>query len=201
MRLIVGLGNPGREYARTPHNLGFAVIEELAARARLRTRRRAFRAHLWRGRLDGKEVLLAQPQTYMNLSGVAVAELLRAEGLTPAELIVVTDDVALPWGQLRIRERGSAGGHNGLESVITALGTSEFLRVRLGIQPREPESGQAEVGDLAEYVLAPMGADEQRLAEAMVAEAAEAVRMVLREGPKRAMTRFNRRATAGAGEE
>jgi len=188
MRLIVGLGNPGREYALTPHNLGFAVIEALAAQARLRRRQRVFRSELWRGRLDGKEVVLAQPQTYMNLSGPAVAELLRAEDLEPADLIVVADDVALPWGQLRIRERGSAGGHNGLESVIAALETSAFLRVRLGIQPRE-----GEVGDLAEYVLAPMGAKERKLAEAMVAEAADAVRLILREGPSRAMTRFNRR--------
>ena len=188
MRLIVGLGNPGREYALTPHNLGFAVIEALAAQARLRRRQRVFRSELWRGRLDGKEVVLAQPQTYMNLSGPAVAELLRAADLEPADLIVVADDVALPWGQLRIRERGSAGGHNGLESVIAALETSAFLRVRLGIQPRE-----GEVGDLAEYVLAPMGAKERKLAEAMVAEAADAVRLILREGPSRAMTRFNRR--------
>ena len=188
MRLIVGLGNPGREYALTPHNLGFAVIEALAGQARLRRRQRVFRSELWRGRLDGKEVVLAQPQTYMNLSGPAVAELLRAEDLEPADLIVVADDVALPWGQLRIRERGSAGGHNGLESVIAALETSAFLRVRLGIQPRE-----GEVGDLAEYVLAPMGAKERKLAEAMVAEAADAVRLILREGPSRAMTRFNRR--------
>ena len=188
MRLIVGLGNPGREYALTPHNLGFAVIEALAPQARLRRRQRVFRSELWRGRLDGKEVVLAQPQTYMNLSGPAVAELLRAEDLEPADLIVVADDVALPWGQLRIRERGSAGGHNGLESVIAALETSAFLRVRLGIQPRE-----GEVGDLAEYVLAPMGAKERKLAEAMVAEAADAVRLILREGPSRAMTRFNRR--------
>jgi len=191
MRLIVGLGNPGREYALTPHNLGFAVVEELAGQARLRRRQRAFRSELWRGRLDGKEVVLAQPQTYMNLSGPAVAELLRAEGLEPADLIVVADDVALPWGQLRIRERGSAGGHNGLESVIAALETSAFLRVRLGIQPRE-----GVVDDLAEYVLAPMGAEERKLAEAMVAEAADAVRLILREGPSRAMTRFNRRGAA-----
>lgn len=189
MRLIVGLGNPGREYARTPHNLGFAVVARLSELMRIRSRQRAFRAHLWRGRLEGKEVVLAQPQTFMNLSGPAVAELLRAEGLTPADLIVVADDVALPWGQLRIRERGSAGGHNGLESVIAALGTSEFLRVRLGIQPAE-----GKVGDLAEYVLEPMGDDEREVAEAMVGEAAEAVRVILREGPGRAMTRFNRRA-------
>jgi len=190
MRLIVGLGNPGGEYAHTPHNLGFAVVERLAEQARLRSERQGFRARLWRGRLDGEEVLLAQPQTFMNLSGPAVDELRRAEGLAAADLIVVTDDVALPWGQLRIRERGSAGGHNGLESVIAALETEEFPRVRLGIQPAE------EVGDLAEYVLRPMGKDERRVAETMVAEAAEAVRVILREGLARAMTRFNRRAAA-----
>lgn len=192
MRLIVGLGNPGRDYAHTPHNLGFAVVERLVEEARIRTRQRAFRAHLWRGRLDAKEVLLAQPQTYMNLSGVAVAELLRAERLKPADLIVVADDVALPWGQLRIRERGSAGGHNGLESVVAEVGSTEFLRVRLGIQPRGDE-----VGDLAEYVLTPMGPEERRLAAEMVAEATEAVRVILREGPKKAMTRFNRRVAVG----
>ncbi len=171
------------------------MVARLADRTRVRDRQRAFRAHLWRGRLDGKEVLLAQPQTYVNASGVAVKELLRAERLTPADLIVVTDDVALPWGALRIRERGSAGGHNGLESIIEAVGTTEFLRVRLGIQPRE-----AEVGDLADYVLTPMGAEESRRAATMVAEAVEAVRLILREGPQKAMSRFNRRAGAEAPE-
>ena len=128
--------------------------------------------------------------------GEAVSELLRAEGLTPANLIVIADDAALPWGRLRIRERGSAGGHNGLESVIAAVGTTEFLRVRLGI---EPPTGRW--GDLAEYVLTPMSAEERRRAETMVAEAAEAVRLILREGPKRAMTRTNRRAAAPEAEE
>lgn len=190
MRLIVGLGNPGREYAHTPHNLGFAVIERLAEQARLRTRQQRSHAHLWRGRLDQTEVMLAQPQTYMNASGLAVGSLLRAKGLTPADLIVVTDDVTLPWGMLRIRERGSAGGHKGLESVIAALDTSEFVRVRLGIQP--PEGA---VGDLADYVLTPMSAEERQRAEEMVAEATEAVRVILREGAKRAMERFNRRVS------
>lgn len=188
MRLIVGLGNPGSEYAATPHNLGFAVIERLVALARLRRHQHRDRARVWRGRLDQTEVLLAQPQTYMNLSGAAVSALLRAEGLTPADLIVITDDVSLPWGALRIRERGSAGGHNGLESVLAAVGTQELIRVRLGVQP--PEGW---VGDLADYVLAPMGEAEREVAEGMVAEAAEAVRVILREGPGRAMTRFNRR--------
>ncbi|MBI2956371.1 MAG: aminoacyl-tRNA hydrolase [Acidobacteria bacterium] len=189
MRLIVGLGNPGREYAETPHNLGFRVVERLAEQARLRRQYERAQARLWRGRLDQTEVLLAEPLTYMNLSGPAVAALLRGEDLTPADLIVVLDDVALPFGQLRIRERGSAGGHRGLESIVAALGTEEFVRLRLGIQPPE-----APVGDLSDYVLAPMTPEEQEQAAGMVAEAAEAVRLILREGPRRAMERFNRRA-------
>lgn len=188
MRLIVGLGNPDPEYEGTPHNLGFDVVERLASQARIRTRSQQGRARVWRGRLDQEEVVLAQPLTYMNLSGEAVSELLRAHGLTPADLVVILDDVALPFGQLRIRERGSAGGHRGLESVLAAVGTDEVARVRLGIQPLD-----AQVGDLADYVLNPMDDEQRRAAEKMVAEAAEAVRVILREGPSRAMTRFNRR--------
>jgi PTH1 family peptidyl-tRNA hydrolase len=141
-------------------------------------------------------VLLAQPLTYMNLSGPAVAELLRANGLTPAELIVILDDIALPFGQLRIRERGSAGGHRGLESVLAAVGTEEVIRLRLGIRPADvPQSGME---DLADYVLAPMDDEQLRQAEEMVAQAAEAVRVILREGPKRAMARFNKRVPDAA---
>ena len=188
MRLIVGLGNPDPEYEGTPHNLGFDVVERLAKQARIRTRSRQGRARVWVGRLDQEEVVLAQPLTYMNLSGEAVSELLRAHGLTPADLVVILDDVALPFGQLRIRERGSAGGHRGLESVLAAVGTDEVARVRLGIQPLD-----AKVGDLADYVLNPMDDEQRRAAEKMVAEAAEAVRMMLREGTQKAMARFNRR--------
>jgi PTH1 family peptidyl-tRNA hydrolase len=141
--------------------------------------------------LDARSVLLAQPQTYMNLSGVAVSKLVRGEKLTPIELVVVFDDVDLPWGTIRIRERGSGGGHKGLESVIQELGTQEFVRVRLGIQPPGP------VNDLAEYVLTPMGKAERAQAGEMVEQAAVAVRTILREGAKKAMNRFNRRAAAG----
>lgn len=189
MRLIVGLGNPGLQYADTPHNLGFAVIDRLAEQARIRSQRERARSVIARGRLDAQEVLLAKPLTYMNLSGQAVAALLRWEGLAPADLVVVLDEVALPWGMIRVRERGSAGGHKGLESVVAAVGTMEFLRVRLGVQP--PEGWQ---GDLAEYVTLPMSPEQQRMAADMVAEASEAVRLILREGPARAMARFNRRA-------
>lgn len=193
MRLIVGLGNPGLEYADTPHNLGFRVIEELSTRARIRGQQDRGRAVVARGRLDGQEVLLAQPLTYMNLSGPAVDALLRSEGLTPADLIVILDDWALPWGMIRIRERGSAGGHNGLESVIAALGTEEFLRVRLGVQSEGEQ-------DLADYVTRPIAAEYQKVAAGMTAEAAEAVRLILREGAGRAMTRYNRRAAEQPGD-
>jgi PTH1 family peptidyl-tRNA hydrolase len=190
VRLIVGLGNPGPEYARTPHNLGFAVVERLVEAARIRSRQHRDRALVWRGRLDQTETLLAQPQTYMNLSGPAVAALLRSEGLTPGELIVISDDVALPWGMIRVRERGSAGGHRGLESVVAALGTEEFIRVRLGVEPPDVRKD-----DLSEYVTFPVPDEWLPEAERMVGEAAEAVRVILREGTGRAMARFNRRAS------
>lgn len=192
MRLIVGLGNPGPEYADTPHNLGFRVVDRLAAEAGVRLTRRAAQARTARARLAATEVVLAQPQTYMNASGLAVEALVRRYGLGPAALIVIADDVALPWGTLRIREQGSAGGHNGLESVIAALDTQAFVRVRLGIQPAQ------RVDDLAEYVLAPIPKALRSQAEEMVAEAAAAVGMILREGAKKAMTRYNRRLLTGA---
>jgi len=190
VRLIVGLGNPGPEYVRTPHNLGFAVVERLAGLARIRTRQQRERSLICRGRLDQTEVLLAQPQTYMNLSGPAVAGLLRSEGLAPADLVVVSDEVALPWGMIRVRERGSAGGHRGLESLVAALGTEDFVRVRLGVQPPDGRTG-----DLSDYVLLPVPDEWLPEAERMVEDAAEAVRVILREGTGRAMARFNRRAT------
>jgi PTH1 family peptidyl-tRNA hydrolase len=141
------------------------------------------------GRIAGHDVVLAKPQTFMNLSGHAVADLIARHEADPAETIVVSDEAALPWGMIRIRERGSAGSHNGLKSVIGALGTDEFLRVRLGIKPEHP------VSDLAAYVLAPMGKDVRETADAMIVEAADAVEMIFAEGAGRAMAHFNRRAT------
>ncbi len=188
MRLIVGLGNPGPEYAWTPHNLGFLVVDRLAKSASARVERLEAKSQIGRGQIAGHEVVLAKPQTYMNASGLAVRGLVERFECPPAELVVIYDDVALPWGMIRIRQRGSAGGHNGLKSLIGALGTDEFIRVRLGVQPEHP------VGDLAAYVLRPMGKAQLAVAAEMVEQAAEAVEVILAEGAKRAMSRFNRRA-------
>ncbi len=187
MRLIVGLGNPGFEYAWTPHNLGFLVVDRLAEAGEIRIERPEAKSYIGRGRLADQEVVLAKPQTFMNVSGLAVRELLNRFECDPAELIVIHDDVALPWGFLRVRERGSAGGHNGLKSVIGALGTDQFIRVRLGVQPEHP------VGDVAAYVLSPMRKAELEIASEMVEQAAEAVQVILAQGTRRAMNRFNRR--------
>lgn len=187
MRLIVGLGNPGPEYAWTPHNLGFLVVDRLAERAGIRVERPEAKAYIGKGRLAGQDVVLAKPQTYMNASGMAVGELVRRLEIDPAEMIVVTDDVALPWGMLRIREHGSAGGHNGLESIISALGTDEFIRVRVGIRPEHP------VRDLSAYVLMQLPKSDRQDVLEIAAEAADAVEMILADGTAKAMAKFNRR--------
>lgn len=187
MRIIVGLGNPGREYTWTPHNLGFLTIDCLAERFGIRVTRPEAQSYVGLGKIAGHEVALVKPQTYMNLSGQAVVDLVERYEADSAETIVISDEVALPWGAIRIRERGSAGGHNGLKSVIGALGTDEFLRVRLGIRPDFP------VRDLAAYDLAPMGKDVREVAIKMIETAAEAIEMILAEGVGRAMSKYNRR--------
>jgi PTH1 family peptidyl-tRNA hydrolase len=189
MRLIVGLGNPGPEYEWTPHNLGFLTIDELARRAGIRVTRPEAKSQVGRGELTGQEVILAKPQTMMNLSGMAVRMLLDKYESEPSQLIVISDEVALPWGMLRIRERGSAGGHNGLKSVIDAIGTNEFIRVRLGVGPEKVW------GDLADYVLCPMGRAEREIAAQLVDDADNAVEMILKDGVSAAMTQFNRRVS------
>jgi len=189
MWLIVGLGNPGYEYAWTPHNLGFLVVDLLAERARIRVERPESKSYVGLGRIGEESVALAKPQTYMNLSGLAVGELAERYQVPAGRVVIVVDEVALPWGSLRVRERGSAGGHNGLKSVIGALGSDEFVRVRLGIQPDHP------VGDLAAYVLHRMAKREREAAVELVGRAADAVECVVTEGVRRAMNQFNRRAS------
>ena len=190
MWLIVGLGNPGFEYAWTPHNLGFLVIDRLAERSGARVERPEAKSYIGKAKIAGHDVVLAKPQTYMNLSGMAVRDLATRMEAVPGEILVIVDEVALPWGHIRLRERGSAGGHNGLKSIIGALGTDEFLRLRLGIRPEHP------VADLAAYVLHPMRKSELEGAAEMVETAAEAVECVLSAGIKPAMNRYNRRVVS-----
>jgi len=189
MRLIVGLGNPGIEYAWTPHNLGFLVVDALAQDANIRVTRPEAKSLVGLGQIAGRQVVLAKPQTMMNLSGLAVRELLSCAECEPPDVIVVYDDIALPWGMLRIRERGTAGGHNGIKSVIGAIGTTEFVRVRLGVKPEEMR------GDMKEYVLRQIRRDEEDLVAEEIELGAEAVKVILAEGTQAAMNRFNRRVS------
>jgi len=189
MKMIVGLGNPGTEYQQTPHNLGFRAVDLLSREIGLELAHREAQALTAAGRLEGLEVLLAKPQTYMNLSGMAVARLLEKYDLEASDLIVLVDDAALPLGSLRIRPRGSAGGHNGLKSIIGALDSSEFVRVRMGVGPDEP------IGDMVSYVLARFRRSDLETVSEMLGLACEAVHVILREGSQKAMNRFNRRVS------
>ena len=195
MRLIVGLGNPGPEYARTPHNLGFLAVDAIAESARIRVERPEAKSLVGLGQFAGQQIALAKPHTMMNLSGLAVRGLLERFECGPEEMVVLYDDVALPWGMLRIRERGSAGSHNGLKSIIGTIGTNEFPRVRMGIQPEHP------LDDLAAYVLRPMRKAELEIAAEMTGQAAEAVELILTRGVAHAMNRFNRRVGPPEGAE
>ena len=187
MRLIVGLGNPGFEYHLTPHNLGFMAIDRLAEACGKELSRREAQALTAATELAGEQVVLAKPQTYMNLSGLAVARLLQNYELEPRDLLVLVDEIEIPLGMLRIRPRGSAGGHNGLKSIIGAIDTDDFVRLRMGVGPERP------VEDYVSYLLRPFrNADRQSVGE-MVDQAAEAVQMILSEGVQKAMNRFNRR--------
>jgi PTH1 family peptidyl-tRNA hydrolase len=197
MKLIVGLGNPGPDYEWTPHNLGFIAVDALAGRAGIRVTRPESKALVGLGKLAGKEVALAKPQTMMNLSGGCVRMLLERYEVVSADLIVLIDETDLPWGMLRIRERGRNSTHNGLQSIIGALGTDEFVRIRMGVRPEKLW------GDRKEYVLREMGREERKVAEEMAIEAADAVEVLLTGGVEKAMTQFNRKATPtdGASDE
>jgi PTH1 family peptidyl-tRNA hydrolase len=186
--MVVGLGNPGPEYEWTPHNLGFLAVDRLAARNGIRVSRYECRAEVGQGTVGGRPALLAKPQTYMNLSGQAVKGLLEKYGLRAADLVVVYDDLDLEWGALRIRPKGSAGGHHGVEDIIRCLGTQEFARVRLGINPGHP------VRDGAKYVLAPLKSGQKKELDELLDAASAAVESVIAGGVEKAMAAHNRRA-------
>jgi len=194
MRLIVGLGNPDPEYQWTPHNLGFMAVDELANRGVIRVERPEGKALVGKGKIAGEEVLLAKPQTYMNLSGISVRELLEKYELGPTDLLVMWDEVQLPFGTIRIDRKGSGGSHNGANSVISAVGTQEFSRIRLGCGPDHPLSSRKE------FVLRPMKKAELEEAAEMIGKAGDAVEMILAKGIEPAMNIFNRRKPAEAEE-
>jgi PTH1 family peptidyl-tRNA hydrolase len=188
MLLVAGLGNPGEEYALTPHNLGFLTIDRLAERHGIRITRRDSKSLIGLGEIEGREVMLAKPQTYMNLSGTSLAPLMVKHAIGLEDLIVVYDELDLPWTELRIKPKGSAAGHNGMKSLIANLNSSEFVRVRLGVHPGHPiESG-------VEYLLAPMKRSQSKELEDFTGVAADAVVSIIAEGVVKAMTKFNRRA-------
>jgi len=186
--LIVGLGNPGGEYENTPHNLGFMVIDALAAANGIRVTRKENQALVGLGTIAGKRVVLAKPLTFMNLSGGSVKGLLDRYALQPSQLLMVYDELDLPWPSMRIKPKGSAAGHNGVKSVIASTGTNEFPRLRLGIHPGHP------IRDGAQYVLAPFKRGQQKELEEAVSRAREAVESIIAEGVEKSMTIYNRRA-------
>ena len=186
VKLIVGLGNPGIEYQFTPHNLGFLAVDRIADDRNVEIRNRQCRALTGRTRIGNEEVLLAKPETFMNLSGLAVQELLHEYELRPeTDLVVIYDELDLPMGTIRIRKQGSSAGHNGMKSIIGALGTQEFVRIRLGIAPET-------------RILKPLTKRQLKVVSEVLDLAAEAVNVILTEGPDAAMNRFNRKPDDGA---
>jgi peptidyl-tRNA hydrolase, PTH1 family len=192
VKLIVGLGNPGIEYQFTPHNLGFLTIDQIANGLGIEVRNRQCRALTARAAIAGEPVILAKPETYMNLSGLSVRELVAEHQVdVTRDLIVIYDELDLPLGTIRIRQRGGSAGHNGMESILDALNTDEFLRIRLGIEP------DRKVADSVKYVLTPFRKAQDKLVVEILETAALAVEVILKEGPAAAMNRFNRKNDPG----
>lgn len=185
--LIVGLGNPGSEYEWSRHNLGFMLIDKLAQDEGIVVGRRECSSLVGRGMIEGARTKLAKPQTFMNLSGHAVSCLVaKIESESPLkQLVVISDDLALPLGKIRIRERGTAGGHNGLKSIIASLGTTEFVRLRIGIQPEHP------VSDPKRFVLDSFARSERPVVMETIEKSADAIRTIIRDGALKAMGEFN----------
>jgi peptidyl-tRNA hydrolase, PTH1 family len=188
VKLIVGLGNPGIEYQFTPHNLGFLTVDRIANNLGIEIRNRQCRALTARVTIAGESAILAKPETFMNLSGLSVLELIEEHQVdVTRDLIVIYDELDLPLGSIRIRQRGSSAGHNGIESILGALGTDEFLRIRLGVAPEQ------KVADGAKYLLAPFRKAQEAAVDELLDTAVQAVEVIVKEGPAAAMNRFNRK--------
>jgi PTH1 family peptidyl-tRNA hydrolase len=194
MFLVAGLGNPGEEYAATPHNLGFLVVDRLAARHGIRLTRKECQALIGQGNIGGKTVLLAKPQTYMNLSGVAIKPLMERNEIPPSDLILVYDELDLPWGTLRIKPKGSSAGHNGITDVIEKVGTQDFPRIRLGVDPGQPLSSGRD------YLLSRFNRQQTETLDSFVDLAADAAESLITEGAEKSMAKFNRRAPGASPE-
>jgi PTH1 family peptidyl-tRNA hydrolase len=188
VKLIVGLGNPGPEYEVTPHNLGFLTVDRIAGDHKLDVRNRQCKALTARTTIWHEQVVLAKPETFMNLSGMAVRELLLKNELQPeTDLIVIQDELDFPFGTLRVHRNRSSAGHNGIESIIDSLGTKDFVRIRVGVAPEH------KVSDGREYLLSPMSKSRLKALDPVLADAAAAAELIVREGPAVAMQRFNRK--------
>ena len=189
MYVIAGLGNPGREYEGTRHNVGFMTLDALADKYNIDVREKAFKGLIGKGMIEGNKVILVKPQTYMNLSGESVRELVNYYKVDPeSELIVVYDDISLAPGQIRIRKKGSAGGHNGIKNIIANLGTDHFMRVKVGVGEK-PKNW-----DLADYVLSPFTKDERPLVNLAIEHAAKAIEQMLNGDVDAAMNEYNRKS-------
>jgi peptidyl-tRNA hydrolase, PTH1 family len=188
VKLIVGLGNPGIQYESTPHNLGFLALDRIAKQCGVEIRNRQCRALTARTTIAAETVLLAKPETFMNLSGGSVRELVAEYDIAPeSDLIVLQDELDFPWGAVRVQRNRSAAGHHGIESLIKALGTQDFLRIRMGVGP------ERKVEDGISYLLSPFPRAQRPVIDAMLEQAAEAVEVILKQGPAAAMNRFNRK--------
>jgi peptidyl-tRNA hydrolase, PTH1 family len=188
VKLIVGLGNPGIEYQFTPHNMGFLAVDHVANEHGVELRNRQCRALTAKITVGSETVLLAKPETYMNLSGLSVSELLERNELSPeTDLLILQDELDFPLGTVRIHRRRSSAGHNGIESVIGTLGTQDFLRIRMGVAP------EWKVEDGKGYLLSPFRKAQLVVVDEMLETATQAVNMILKEGPAAAMNRFNRK--------
>lgn len=198
MKLIVGLGNPGIEYQFSPHNAGFLALDRLAEVSGAMLANRRGRAVTARTTLAGRDVLLAKPETFMNLSGLSVAALVKELELGLEDLIVLYDELAIPLGQIRVRERGSAGGHNGINSILSVLGTEEWIRVRIGVGKQPTQTGrEVKVGG-TDYLLSPMRKMQLQELDEGLDQAVRAVETILRDGAGKAMNEFNRKVSGEA---
>lgn len=191
VRLIVGLGNPGRGYSNNRHNIGFTCLGYFARQAGIRFDKRECLARTGAGEAGGSKVVLARPQTYMNSSGRSVGRLIRKFNINPGDLIVIHDDLDLPLGKLRIRQDASSGGHKGVESIITESGSQDFIRIRVGIGRPAIDTSQISEADIARYVLSDFTAEERKIINKTIPRVSEAILCFLREGLKAAMNKYN----------